>query len=268
MDDDFNTAGQSAHLNVLVTSLNRLASAPLEEPSHRSPGGRDTVNYASFKCSAVVLRMLSNILGLFWEPPAKKSLGDVAASSGVAHGSSTVSGVPKAILKKESLKNWNIMDGLTQLSFDLQNNLVTESRVAAKDNPLLKVTFDQIDLVRTRLAQLGITLEDRPRGTRSTETSDPAVTVEGKDLDFWNRHRAIIEGEMQLLLDLRNNLRAERERDREGQPAQEAAVRPDRPDPQAARGARRHARRPPRRHDLARRIAVEPPASAGWVSSL
>ena len=34
-------------------------------------------------------------------------------------------------------------------------------------------------------------------------------------------------------------------------PLKKAAVRPDRPDPQAARRARRHPRRPPRRHDLA-----------------
>ena len=38
---------------------------------------------------------------------------------------------------------------------------------------------------------------------------------------------------------------------REGQPAEEGALRPDRPDPQAARGTGRHAGGPPRRHHLA-----------------
>jgi cysteinyl-tRNA synthetase len=137
MDNDFNTAGATASLNVLVTALNRLASAPLQDPSHRTPGGKDTISYATFKHSAVVLRMLSNILGLFWAPPAKKELGG----------------------------GDQLVSGLMQLLLDLRNNLRATAKEAAKENPLKKALFDQTDLIRKRLAELGVTLEDRPGGT-------------------------------------------------------------------------------------------------------
>ena len=39
------------------------------------------------------------------------------------------------------------------------------AKEAAKDNPLKKALFDQTDLIRKRLAELGVTLEDRPGGT-------------------------------------------------------------------------------------------------------
>ena len=52
-----------------------------------------------------------------------------------------------------------------QLLLDLRNNLRTEAKGAAKDNPLKKSLFDQTDLIRKRLAELGVTLEDRPGGT-------------------------------------------------------------------------------------------------------
>jgi cysteinyl-tRNA synthetase len=39
------------------------------------------------------------------------------------------------------------------------------AKEAAKDNPLKKPLFDQTDLIRKRLGELGVTLEDRPGGT-------------------------------------------------------------------------------------------------------
>ena len=52
-----------------------------------------------------------------------------------------------------------------QLLLDLRNNLRTEAKTAAKDNPLKKAMFDQTDLIRKRLAELKVTLEDRSEGT-------------------------------------------------------------------------------------------------------
>ena len=52
-----------------------------------------------------------------------------------------------------------------QLLIDLRNNLRTEAKAAAKDNPLRPALFAQTDLIRSRLAELGVTLEDRPAGT-------------------------------------------------------------------------------------------------------
>jgi cysteinyl-tRNA synthetase len=80
---------------------------------------------------------MGSILGLFWEPPQEKSLGG---------GNELVS-------------------GLMQLLLDLRNNLRGIAKEAAKDNPLKKSLFDQTDLIRKRLAELGVTLEDRPGGT-------------------------------------------------------------------------------------------------------
>ena len=59
----------------------------------------------------------------------------------------------------------NLVAGLMQLLLDLRTNLRTEAKTAAKDNPLKKCLFDQTDLIRKRLADLGVTLEDRPGGT-------------------------------------------------------------------------------------------------------
>ena len=53
-----------------------------------------------------------------------------------------------------------------QLLIDLRNNLRTEAKAAEKDNPLKKPLFDQTDLIRKRLGELGVTLEDGPAGTR------------------------------------------------------------------------------------------------------
>ena len=58
-----------------------------------------------------------------------------------------------------------LVAGLMQLLLDLRNNLRTTAKEAAKDNPLKKPLFDQTDLIRKRLAELGVTLEDRPGGT-------------------------------------------------------------------------------------------------------
>ena len=58
-----------------------------------------------------------------------------------------------------------LVAGLMQLLLDLRNNLRATAKEAAKDNPLKKALFDQTDLIRKRLAELGVTLEDRPGGT-------------------------------------------------------------------------------------------------------
>ncbi len=58
-----------------------------------------------------------------------------------------------------------LVSGLMQLLLDLRENLRTTAKSAAKDNPLKKPLFDQTDLIRSRLKELGVTLEDRPGGT-------------------------------------------------------------------------------------------------------
>ncbi|OWK45349.1 cysteine--tRNA ligase [Fimbriiglobus ruber] len=132
MDDDFNTGGASGVLFELLTGLNRFADQEDLEQSTNNAGAK-----AAFQFGVNVLRELANILGLFWEPPAKASLGG----------------------------GDQLVAGLMQLLLDLRANLRTEAKAAAKDNPLKKAMFDQTDLIRQRLADLKVTLEDRPGGT-------------------------------------------------------------------------------------------------------
>jgi cysteinyl-tRNA synthetase len=71
MDDDFNTGGAIGRLNELLTTLNRFADARQLEA-----GKGDADALTSFHQGVVVLRELSQILGLFREPPAKAGGGN------------------------------------------------------------------------------------------------------------------------------------------------------------------------------------------------
>jgi cysteinyl-tRNA synthetase len=65
MNDDFNTGGAIGVLFELLTALNRFAdSMKLELP------GADAKAKAEFRRGVLVLREVSEILGLFWEPSA------------------------------------------------------------------------------------------------------------------------------------------------------------------------------------------------------
>jgi cysteinyl-tRNA synthetase len=141
MEDDFNTAGAIGHVNTLINDVNRFATgADLENPSKRLLGGDEIVKatlFEHFKHGVKVLRTLSSILGLFSQSPEAKKLGGDDA----------------------------LVTGLMQLLIDLRSNIRAVAKEAAKDNPLKKPMFDQTDLIRKRLADLGVTLEDRPAGT-------------------------------------------------------------------------------------------------------
>jgi cysteinyl-tRNA synthetase len=129
MDEDFNTGGAVGVLHDALGTLNSLTDRIEKD-------GRAELT-EQLKESAIYFRTMTNILGLFWSPPAEKKLGG----------------------------DDQLTAGLMQLLIDLRNNLRTEAKAAAKDNPLKKPLFDQTDLIRTRLGELGVTLEDRPAGT-------------------------------------------------------------------------------------------------------
>lgn len=134
MDDDFNTGGAVGVLFELARALNGLAdSGKLEDPAKA-----DADSKADFEDGALLLKELGLILGLFYERPQATSLG----------------GDDKFVA------------GLMQLIIDLRNNLRTEAKkIPGKDDPTKKMLFGQTDIIRERLASLGVTLEDRPAGT-------------------------------------------------------------------------------------------------------
>jgi len=130
--DDFNTAAAIGTLHEMLAALNRYADQHrLEEP------GTDLARRDGFLTGSAAFRTMYNILGLFWQPPAQASLGGGDA----------------------------LVSGLVQLLIDLRNDLRTQAKAAAPDNPLRKALFDQSDRIRKRLGELGVTLEDRPGGT-------------------------------------------------------------------------------------------------------
>jgi cysteinyl-tRNA synthetase len=133
MNDDFNTGGAVGALFELLTALNKYADDEKFES-----GNADQLAIESFAQGGSRLREMSDILGLFWAPPQEAKLG----------GDDT------------------LVAGLMQLLIDLRNNLRAEAKkIAAKDDPTKKALFEQTDVIRKRLGELGVVLEDRPGGT-------------------------------------------------------------------------------------------------------
>lgn len=135
MNDDFNTGGAIGILFELVSALNRFADThKLDEPNAEANAKRD------FESGAAVLRELSSILGLFWEPVASlkgddkllTSLQNLAAELGVPPGN------------------------------DVDAAMATF--IQARADARKAKNFSLGDAIRKRLSELGVTLEDRPGG--------------------------------------------------------------------------------------------------------
>jgi cysteinyl-tRNA synthetase len=133
MNDDFNTGGVVGVLFELVTALNKKADeGKLEDPAAANPAKR-----AEFAEGALLVREFADILGLTFTPEPAKLGGDD-----------------------------RLVAGLMQLLIDLRNDLRALAKgIADKADPTKKGLFDQTDQIRKRLADLGVTLEDRPGGT-------------------------------------------------------------------------------------------------------
>jgi cysteinyl-tRNA synthetase len=71
MNDDFNTGGAVGALYELLSALNRFADARQLEGAQKSPEA-----VADFRQGAVVLKELSQVLGVFEQPPARQEGGD------------------------------------------------------------------------------------------------------------------------------------------------------------------------------------------------
>jgi len=139
MDDDFNTGGAVGSLFELLKSLNRWADAErLDNPD----GSAAELGY--FRRGAMVLRELSAILGVFSEPPREE------ADSGDQL-------IPGLI---QLLKDLRAKPGPAGDAQSLMRRLI-ELRAEARKAK----NFAEADLIRTRLTELGVTVEDRAGGT-------------------------------------------------------------------------------------------------------
>ena len=132
MNDDFNTGGAVGVLYELLGSLNRYADLKKLEASSAAAGDK-----TALRQGVLVLRELSHILGLFWAPVTTASTGNDA-----------------------------LVSGLMALLIELRNNFRNEAKkIIDKADPTRKMLFEQTDVIRKRLADLHVTLEDRPTGT-------------------------------------------------------------------------------------------------------
>jgi cysteinyl-tRNA synthetase len=132
MDDDFNTGGAVGVLFELVTALNKVADrGRLEDPAHADPSIQ-----SEFREGAELAKDFAGILGLTF----------TAAQPALAGG--------------------ELSGKLIQLIVDLRTTLRTEAKkIAAKDDPVKAMLYDQATKVRQQLEALGVILEDRPGGT-------------------------------------------------------------------------------------------------------
>ncbi len=150
MNDDFNTGGAVGVLFELITALNKLADvAKLEDPTV------DATQKPAFMQGAILHKELSQILGLYFEEPKRRTIsGTISSKLDI-----------KQEMQSSVSNNDELVDGLMHLLIELRTNLRTEAKKLEKGNPGVKAMFDQTDLIRKKLAELGVTMEDRAGGT-------------------------------------------------------------------------------------------------------
>ncbi len=185
MDDDFNTGGAIGELFELATITNRFC----EEKNLESTGKNDATSIAALAQLMTTIKELSNILGLFQQA--------VAAATGSDDLLSKL--MPLVIdLRAAARKAKNfavadkIRDGLAPIGITLEDRAgATEwsthpgepaSAGGATTNAIIQLfiqlrataraakDFTTADTIRNRLAEIGITLEDRPGGTDWTKS--------------------------------------------------------------------------------------------------
>jgi cysteinyl-tRNA synthetase len=137
MDDDFNTGGAVGVLFELLTTLNRFADEARLDLGESHPATNE------FRTGVLIVRELSNILGLFWKPATAAAVDDPKLRASLRQLLSDL-GKPAA---DDSVAS------LMQAIIDLR-----QSSRKSKD-------FKTADIIRLRLGELGVTLEDRPGGT-------------------------------------------------------------------------------------------------------
>ncbi len=184
MDDDFNTGGAMGELFDLATNTNKFC----DEHDLEGKGQGDAAAVATFTSLLTTLKELANILGIFQAPPAA-----VGGSDDL-----TAKLMPLVIeLRANARKSKNfavadkIRDGIAPLGIVLEDRAGgtewTQAQSAAGSSPgaeaadgLMKLLiqlradaraakdFATGDMIRNRLTEIGITLEDRAGGTEWT----------------------------------------------------------------------------------------------------
>jgi cysteinyl-tRNA synthetase len=181
MDDDFNTGGAIGELFELATLINKFC----DEADLEGKGKNDAAAVAKFTTLLTTLKEFANILGIFIAP-AKSQAGDDDLLAKV---------MPLVIeLRANARKNKNfavadkIRDGLGAAGVTLEDRAggtewsATSGAIgSASADAIMKLLiqlradaraakdFATGDMIRNRLTDIGITLEDRAGGTEWTQ---------------------------------------------------------------------------------------------------
>jgi cysteinyl-tRNA synthetase len=190
MDDDFNTGGAMGELFELANITNKF----VDDHDLESQGKSNTVAVATFTALLTTLKELASILGIFLLPPA----------TAVGTDDLLTKLMPLVIdLRANARKTKNftvadkIRDGLAPIGIVLEDraggtewSTTTTSGESASADPDAAARTDALmqlliqlradaraakdfatgDTIRNRLAEIGITLEDRAGGTEWTKT--------------------------------------------------------------------------------------------------
>jgi cysteinyl-tRNA synthetase len=180
MDDDFNTGGAVGELFELAKLANRYC----DEKELEAAGKNDAASVATLELLMTTIKELAGILGLFLRPPVES--GGSKSDELLANLMPVVIDLRAAARKQKKFEVADkIRDGLTPLGITLEDRTGgTEwSRTAATPGSqngidgvmalLIQLRADAraakdfatSDTIRNRLAEIGITLEDRPGGT-------------------------------------------------------------------------------------------------------
>jgi cysteinyl-tRNA synthetase len=176
MDDDFNTGGAIAELFELAKLTNKYC----DDAQLEGAGASDAASIATLGLLMETIKELSNVLGLFLQPPAAAGgsdelLGqvmqlviDLRANARTAKNFATADAirdglVPTAITLEDrgGGTEWN---GGNEGSLEGVMKMLIELRQSSRANK----DFATGDAIRDRLKDLGVVLEDRAGGTEWT----------------------------------------------------------------------------------------------------
>ncbi|MCA9230772.1 MAG: cysteine--tRNA ligase [Planctomycetales bacterium] len=173
MDDDFNTGGAIGELFELVRKLNKYCDDhELESPNKQSAKAEPFIR------GTTTLRELASILGIFSKPAAAargaddQLLGQIMqlvldlrtearANKNFATADAIRDGIGPLGITLEDRAGGTEWSGGGDSTLDGIMQLLIELRQTARANK----DFATSDTIRDRLAELGVTLEDRPGGT-------------------------------------------------------------------------------------------------------
>jgi cysteinyl-tRNA synthetase len=173
MDDDFNTGGAIGELFELAKIANRYC-----EEHNLEAGGADNQTIGTLTLVMSTLKELTNILGLFLQPPALPGGGatddllpkvmqlviDLRAEARQAKDFATADAIRDGLaptgVKLEDRAGGTEWSGGGAGALDAVVKLLIALRQTAKQNK----DFATADAIRNRLATIGIKLEDRPGG--------------------------------------------------------------------------------------------------------